>query len=76
MTVGSPGLGDTPLTQKNDFAMPGRVGVDDAVEAIRSGLAKEKNHSALPGSFGLILRLLSGLPAFMQNALLRRMVRS
>lgn len=76
VTVVSPGFVDTPLTQKNDFAMPGRVSVDDAVKAIRSGLAKEKNHIAFPGSFGLILRLLSALPAFLQNALLRRMVRS
>lgn len=76
VTVVSPGFVDTPLTQKNDFAMPGRVSVDDAVKAIRSGLAKEKNHITFPGSFGLILRLLSALPAFLQNALLRRMVRS
>ena len=76
VTIVSPGFVDTPLTQKNDFAMPGRVSVDDAVKAIRSGLAKEKNHIAFPGSFGLILRLLSALPAFLQNALLRRMVRS
>ncbi|MCS5451713.1 SDR family NAD(P)-dependent oxidoreductase [Enterobacter huaxiensis] len=76
VTVVSPGFVDTPLTQKNDFAMPGRVSVDDAVKAIRSGLAKEKNHIAFPGNFGLILRLLSALPAFLQNALLRRMVRS
>ncbi|MGS2873210.1 SDR family NAD(P)-dependent oxidoreductase [Enterobacter huaxiensis] len=76
VTVVSPGFVDTPLTQKNDFAMPGRVSVDEAVKAIRSGLAKEKNHIAFPVSFGLILRLLSALPAFLQNALLRRMVRS
>jgi len=76
VTVVSPGFVDTPLTQKNDFAMPGRVSVDEAVKAIRSGLGKEKNHIAFPGSFGLIMRLLSALPAFLQNALLRRMVRS
>lgn len=76
VTVVSPGFVDTPLTQKNDFSMPGRVSVDEAVKAIRTGLAKEKNHIAFPAGFGLILRLLSGLPAFMQNALLRRMVRS
>ncbi|MCV2535797.1 SDR family NAD(P)-dependent oxidoreductase [Enterobacter wuhouensis] len=76
VTVVSPGFVDTPLTQKNDFAMPGKVSVEDAVKAIRAGLAKNKKHIAFPTGFGLILRLLSGLPAFMQNALLRRMVRS
>jgi hypothetical protein len=53
-----------PLTRKNDFAMPGRVSVDEAVKAIRSGLAKGKMHIAFPTRFGFILRLLSGLPAF------------
>jgi NAD(P)-dependent dehydrogenase (short-subunit alcohol dehydrogenase family) len=65
-----------PLTRKNDFAMPGRVSVDEAVKAIRSGLAKGKMHIAFPTRFGFILRLLSRLPAFLQRTLLRRMVRS
>ena len=76
VTVVSPGFVDTPLTQKNDFAMPGRVTVDEAVNAIRAGLAKNKNHIAFPSGFGLMLRLLSRLPTLIQNALLRRMVRS
>ena len=76
MTVVSPGFVDTPLTQKNDVAMPGRVTVDEAVKAIRIGLAAGKMHIAFPSGFGFILRLLSGLPAFLQRALLRRMVRS
>jgi 2-keto-3-deoxy-6-phosphogluconate aldolase len=74
--VVSPGFVDTPLTRKNDFAMPGRVSVDEAVKAIRTGLAAGKMHIAFPAGFGFILRLLSGLPAFLQRALLRRMVRS
>ncbi|HAV2159683.1 SDR family NAD(P)-dependent oxidoreductase [Enterobacter cloacae] len=76
VTVVSPGFVDTPLTRKNDFAMPGRVSVEEAVTAIRRGLEKGKNHIAFPAGFGLTLRLLSGLPAFLQRALLRRMVRS
>ncbi|AFR02894.1 short-chain dehydrogenase [Pectobacterium carotovorum subsp. carotovorum] len=76
VTVVSPGFVDTPLTRKNDFAMPGQVSVDSAVEAIRRGLAKGKDHIAFPTGFSLILRLLAGLPNFLQRALLRRMVRS
>ncbi len=49
----SPGFVDTPLTRKNDFAMPGRVSVDRAVAAIRHGLAKGKNHIAFPTGFSL-----------------------
>ncbi|WP_297119466.1 SDR family NAD(P)-dependent oxidoreductase [uncultured Enterobacter sp.] len=76
VTVVSPGFVDTPLTRKNDFAMPGRVSVEQAVAAIRRGLERGKNHIAFPAGFGLIVRLLSALPAFLQRALLRRMVRS
>ena len=50
--------------------------VDEAVKAIRIGLEAGKMHIAFPAGFGFILRLLSGLPAFLQRTLLRRMVRS
>ena len=75
VTVVSPGFVDTPLTSKNDFPMPGRVSVGDAVHAIRRGLAKGKDHIAFPAGFSLALRLLSGLPDVLQRALLRGMVR-
>ncbi|MEG1209783.1 MAG: SDR family NAD(P)-dependent oxidoreductase [Leclercia sp.] len=75
VTVVSPGFVDTPLTRKNDFAMPGQVSVESAVRAIRRGLAKGKNQIAFPTGFSLILRLLAGMPAFLQRTLLRRMVR-
>lgn len=76
VTVVSPGFVDTPLTRKNDFAMPGLVTIEEAVKAIRQGIAKRKNHIAFPRGFGLTLRLLSWLPAGIQSLLLRRMVRS
>ncbi|MFH4284884.1 short-chain dehydrogenase, partial [Acinetobacter baumannii] len=76
VTVVSPGFVDTPLTRKNDFAMPGRVSVDRAVTAIRHGLAKGQNHIAFPTGFSLALRLLASLPSGIQRLLLRRMVRS
>lgn len=76
VTVVSPGFVDTPLTRKNDFAMPGLVSVKDAVSAIRRGVAKGKNHIAFPTGFGLMLRLLAALPEGCQRVVLRRMVRS
>jgi NAD(P)-dependent dehydrogenase (short-subunit alcohol dehydrogenase family) len=76
VTLVSPGFVDTPLTRKNDFAMPGLVNVDQAVKAIRTGLAKGKNHIAFPGGFSLMLRAIASLPASVQRALLRRMVRA
>ncbi|MDI3359352.1 SDR family NAD(P)-dependent oxidoreductase [Lelliottia wanjuensis] len=76
VTVVSPGFVDTPLTRKNDFPMPAKVSVGQAVAAIRRGVAKGRAHIAFPTGFSLALRLLASLPQFMQNALLRRMVRS
>lgn len=55
--------------------MPGQVSVDSAVKAIRRG-GERKNHIAFPTGFGVLLRLLAGLPESLQRALLRRMVRS
>jgi hypothetical protein len=56
--------------------MPGQVSVEQAVKAIRRGLVKGKNHIAFPTGFGVLLRLLAGLPECFQRMLLRRMVRS
>ncbi len=75
VTVVSPGFVDTPLTRKNDFAMPGQVSVEHAVRAIRRGLEKGQRHIAFPTGFSLILRLLAALPAPLQRTLLRRLVR-
>lgn len=76
VTVVSPGFVDTPLTRKNDFPMPGLVSVEQAVKAIRHGIAKRKNDIVFPTKLGLTLRLLSALPAVIQRLILRRMVRS
>lgn len=70
-----PGFVDTPLTQKNDFAMPGQVSPEFASRAIRNGLAKGKSEISFP--FGLIslLRILSWLPHGLWKRLSQRMVR-
>lgn len=70
-----PGFVDTPLTQKNDFAMPGQVNTEQASRAIRQGLAKGKSEISFP--FGLIsaLRVLSWLPHGLWRRLSQRMVR-
>ncbi len=54
VTVVSPGFVDTPLTRKNDFAMPGRVSVDRAVggDPPRSGEGQKPHrlpHRFQPG---------------------------
>ncbi len=71
-----PGFVDTPLTQKNDFPMPGRVSPEQASRAIRTGLAKGNSEIAFPGAFIATLRVLSWLPHRLWLSLARRMKRS
>ncbi|WP_445400088.1 SDR family NAD(P)-dependent oxidoreductase [Zobellella sp. An-6] len=71
-----PGFVDTPLTRRNDFPMPGRIGVQQASRAIRRGLARGKAEIAFPFVFVQVLRLLSWLPRGLWLRLARRTLRS
>ncbi|WP_417614765.1 SDR family NAD(P)-dependent oxidoreductase [Oceanisphaera sp.] len=71
-----PGFVDTPLTQKNDFPMPGKVSPEQASRAIRNGLAKGKAEISFPFALISVLRLLSWLPHGLWRWLSQRMVRS
>lgn len=53
---------DTPLTQKNNFAMPGRITAAQASDYIRHGLAKGKREIAFTPIFVIGLKLLQLLP--------------
>jgi short-subunit dehydrogenase len=58
----NPGFVKTPLTDKNDFAMPFLVTAEYAAEVIAKGLASDKFEIAFPTTFVLILKLLRMLP--------------
>ncbi len=62
VTLIRPGFVDTPLTQKNDFAMPGQVTVKEASQFIREGLEKGRKEISFPFLFTASMRLLSWLP--------------
>ncbi|WP_417346749.1 SDR family NAD(P)-dependent oxidoreductase [Ferrimonas sp.] len=66
-----PGFVRTPLTDKNDFAMPMRVEVSEASRIIRQELAKGVEEIHFPKGFTRLLKLLGGLPdkAWQQIAL-------
>ncbi|MBC3952567.1 MULTISPECIES: SDR family NAD(P)-dependent oxidoreductase [Pseudomonas] len=78
VTVVSPGFVDTPLTAKNDFAMPMRWPVEKAAKYIAERLQRTRRpmEIAFPGLFILTLRLLALLPTRVQLALGKRMARS
>lgn len=70
-----PGFVDTPLTQKNDFPMPGKVTVKTASQVIRKGIAKGKSEISFPFRLISALRLLSWLPNGLWRRLSQRLVR-
>lgn len=69
----SPGFVKTPLTDKNDFAMPMLVSAQYASEKIRHGIAVGKNEIHFPLRFSLMLKVLALLPLRVQYAAIKRM---
>lgn len=72
VSVVSPGFVKTPLTERNDFAMPFIVDVDTAVRRIVAGMERRRLHIAFPRRLGWSLRLLAALPAAWSLRLVRR----
>lgn len=58
-----PGFVETPLTDKNDFAMPGKITTADASRYIRNGIAKRKKEINFPPLFISIMKLFAALPS-------------
>ncbi|MEJ2764877.1 SDR family NAD(P)-dependent oxidoreductase [Photobacterium sp. MCCC 1A19761] len=73
VTLVSPGFVKTPLTDKNDFAMPMLVSPQYASEKIRQGIAAGKNEIHFPRQFSLMLKMLALLPLRVQYAAIKRM---
>lgn len=57
-----PGFIDTPLTQKNDFSMPGLMSVEVSVSLIIRGLEKEKRFIQFPFSLAFVLHIAKIFP--------------
>lgn len=75
VTLVSPGFVDTPLTRRNDFAMPMRWSADKAARHIAERLDRRPFEIAFPRLFIASLRLAAWLPERLQLALGKRMSR-
>jgi len=69
-----PGFVKTPLTDKNDFPMPGLISSDNAAERIFKGISKLKIEIHFPKRFTWFLRLISMLPSGLRFKILSRIV--
>lgn len=72
VSIISPGFVKTPLTDRNDFAMPLRIDADRAAAIILRGLARGRHEIAFPFRFALVARLLTALPSPLYGWLMRR----
>lgn len=70
----SPGFVKTPLTDKNDFAMPMQISAQEAATRIARGLQKRVFDIHFPKKFTLILKALSLLPDSWWRAISIRML--
>ncbi len=68
-----PGFVDTPLTQKNEFAMPFLVPVEQAAERIYNALLAGKSRIRFPRRLSVTLKLLSLLPYNLRSKMAQRM---
>jgi short-subunit dehydrogenase len=71
----NPGFVDTPLTQKNRFAMPALMKAEDAARATLDGIAAGEFEIHYPKRFTAWLKLLRLLPYRLQFAAVRRATR-
>jgi len=73
--VVNPGFVRTPLTDRNDFAMPFLVPVERAAEIMAKAMAGDRFEVAFPWQMALATALLRALPASAAFALTQRLVR-
>jgi short-subunit dehydrogenase len=72
----NPGFVQTPMTAKNNFAMPALLTPQAAASAIRRGLAAGRFEIHFPYRFTLALKLLRWLPYRLRFSLISRLVQT
>jgi NAD(P)-dependent dehydrogenase (short-subunit alcohol dehydrogenase family) len=71
----NPGFVDTPLTQKNDFAMPGLMPVADAARRMADGIRSGGFEISFPRRLNWALKLLRILPFSLRYWLVHRITK-
>ena len=71
-----PGFVKTPLTDRNDFAMPCQISAEAAAREIVSGLRRNKKEIHFPRRFTGLLKLLGALPLGVQQKLTGSLVKA
>lgn len=71
-----PGFVKTPLTDKNEFAMPMRITPEAAASYIIRGMEKRKHEISFPPLFAFILKRVASLPDGLRHRLLVKLLRS
>lgn len=71
----NPGFVQTPLTAKNEFAMPALQTPQEAARAIRNGITSGRFEIHFPRRFTLALKLVQWLPYRLRFPLISRLVR-
>ncbi|WP_445778741.1 SDR family NAD(P)-dependent oxidoreductase [Shewanella sp.] len=72
VSVICPGFVKTPLTDKNDFAMPMQITAQQAAVAIFKGMQTQRKEIHFPGKFTWLLKLASLLPESLLVSLLAK----
>jgi NAD(P)-dependent dehydrogenase (short-subunit alcohol dehydrogenase family) len=75
LRVINPGFVRTPLTDKNDFEMPGIIEPQEAARLIIRKLNRSGFELLIPTGFGLVMKLIRILPYRLFFALTRRMIK-
>lgn len=74
MQIVNPGFVETPLTAKNDFAMPFLMTSEAAAEAFYRGLQSDRFEITFPWSFAAMMKLYRCMPAGLALALAQKIL--
>jgi NAD(P)-dependent dehydrogenase (short-subunit alcohol dehydrogenase family) len=75
VSIVCPGFVKTPLTDRNDFAMPFAISAERAARYIADGVAAQQHEIHFPKRFSVTFKLLALLPSRVYAAICSKMVR-